>query len=202
MKASKGSAFERQICKELSLWWSGGERTDVFWRSSQSGGRAKLRGRKGKDTYGQHGDITATDPIGTPLTELVTIELKRGYNKASIQDMIDKGPKAALQQWEKWFLQTYESMKQAKTWAWMLITKRDQRLPLVHVPARLLQKLGADFEPIPGSVMHIEVEGRDLFVCTFQLQEWFEEIDPKRIEVLSRKYKRRKKHVSSKSKET
>ena len=43
-KAYKGSEFEREMCKCLSLWWTDSKRDDVFWRSAQSGGRAP-RGR-------------------------------------------------------------------------------------------------------------------------------------------------------------
>jgi len=202
-RASKGSAFERQICKELSKWWTKGERDDIFWRSSQSGGRAKFRGRKGKATYGQHGDITATDPIGCPLTELITIEVKRGYNKASIQDMLDKRPNAANQEWEKWFYQTYESMVMADTYTWMIISKRDRRKTLVHFPLSLLKKLGIeDCITIPSAGFHIDLNGRVLMVCTMLLKHWYEEVDPKRIRDLSRKFKNwRKKNARTKSKE-
>src|SRR5262245_2386383 len=52
-RAAKGSKFERDLCRQLSLWWSDGKRDDVFWRASQSGGRAKFRGRRGLQTHGQ-----------------------------------------------------------------------------------------------------------------------------------------------------
>ena len=29
----KGSAFEREICKKLSLWFTENERDDIFFRS-------------------------------------------------------------------------------------------------------------------------------------------------------------------------
>ncbi|MBM3120244.1 MAG: hypothetical protein FJ006_12010, partial [Chloroflexi bacterium] len=60
--SSKGASFERDISRQLSLWWTHGERDDVFWRSSMSGGRATVRAKKGQKTAYQNGDITATDP--------------------------------------------------------------------------------------------------------------------------------------------
>lgn len=140
-RASKGSAFERAFCKELSLWWTGGERDDVFWRSSNSGGRAKVRGRAGKNTAGQHGDISATDPIGEPLTKLLTIELKRGYSKFTVADMLDKPKNAATQKWEEWYNQVTESAAQAGSFAWLLIQKRDHRDALVFMPIRLFDAI-------------------------------------------------------------
>ena len=64
---AKGSQFERTVCKDLSLWWTKGKRDDVFWRTSGSGARAKTRSKTGEKTFGQYGDVQATDPIGQPL---------------------------------------------------------------------------------------------------------------------------------------
>jgi hypothetical protein len=47
---AKGSSFEREIAKLLSLWWSEGMRDDVFYRSHASGGRFTMRRKSGKDT--------------------------------------------------------------------------------------------------------------------------------------------------------
>lgn len=142
MATSKGSDFERLICKKLSLWWTNGERDDVFWRSSGSGARAKTRSKKGMSTFGQYGDIQATDPIGQPLIDLVTIELKRGYNKTTIVDMLDKPGKAAVQQWELFFRQVDEDCRNAKSKGWLLIHRRDRREAMVTMPKRVLSLLG------------------------------------------------------------
>jgi len=76
----KGSANERSKCKDWSLWWTEGQRDDIFWRTSGSGSRAKVRAKAGKTTAGSYGDIMAIDPIGEPLIEVCTIELKKGYS--------------------------------------------------------------------------------------------------------------------------
>jgi len=130
----KGSAFERAICKRLSLWWTGGERDDVFWRSATSGARATTRSRQGKSTFGQYGDIQATDPIGQPLLDMCTIELKCGYGKASVADVLDKPMNGAQQPWEKWVEQAIADAKKADVAYWMLITRRDRREALIFIP--------------------------------------------------------------------
>ena len=137
----KGSDFERQICKELGLWWTNNERDDIFWRSSNSGGRATVRSRQDKGTFGQYGDVQATDPIGQPLIDLCTIELKRGYGNASVGDVIDKGPKAAEQMWETWVRQAKEDHEKAGSFSWLLITKRDRRSSMVFLPLKLWRRL-------------------------------------------------------------
>ena len=138
---AKGSEFEREFCKDLSLWWTYGEREDIFWRSSNSGGRATVRAARGKTTSGQYGDVAAIDVSGNPLLELVTIELKRGYSKHTIQDVFDRKPKSAIQQWEKWYEQTVISANNAKSISWLLITRRDQRDSLVYMPSKFYESL-------------------------------------------------------------
>jgi len=73
---SKGSQWERDVCKALSLWISNGERTDLFWRTAISGGRATRRRQKGEQVNVQIGDICAVDPEGFRLTNCYYIECK------------------------------------------------------------------------------------------------------------------------------
>lgn len=72
----KGSAFERKICKQLSLWISDGQEDDLLWRSAMSGGSATVARRKGKNKTHQCGDISAIAEKGHLLTNAVIIECK------------------------------------------------------------------------------------------------------------------------------
>lgn len=72
---SKGSSFERVVCKQLSEWVSKGRRTDLFWRTAISGGRATVARRKGV-VVRQAGDICAVSPEGHALTDYWYIECK------------------------------------------------------------------------------------------------------------------------------
>ena len=146
---AKGGDFERVICKRLGLWWA--ERDDIFWRSSNSGGRATIRRKVGKKTVGQCGDVAATDPIGLPLLDLVTIEIKRGYPKSNFHDLLDASPGGALNPFEKFIRQSIAAHTAAGSFAWLLIHKRDRREPWVYFPSELfkeLRRVGA-FETIP-----------------------------------------------------
>lgn len=140
-RAYKGSAFERTICRRLSEWWTRGDRDDIFWRTGGSGGRAKIRGRKGAETYGQNGDVAATHPIGDPFIKVFSVELKRGYNRVTFADVLDRPTNGAQQEWEKWMQQTLESWKQSGAFYWLLIHKRDGRSPLVYVPWKFVECL-------------------------------------------------------------
>lgn len=75
----KGGSFEREINAELSLWFSEGERDDLFTRSDGSGGRFTRRAKKGKDTANQGGDCSFCHPDGEPLIRMWCIEMKTGY---------------------------------------------------------------------------------------------------------------------------
>jgi len=87
---SKGATFEREVCSKLSLWVSKGERDDLFWRSSMSGGRATVRFQKGKDTV-TAGDITAIHEMGSSLTDNYIIECKFTSN-IHLESAIFQGP--------------------------------------------------------------------------------------------------------------
>ena len=130
----KGSQYERDICRELSLWWTGGKSDSCFWRTSNSGGRATVRKKVNKKTDGHYGDIGAVDRVGEILIDVLTIEIKRGYSKHSIGDIFDVSDSAAEQVFEKFFSQTIRAHENAGSFAWALISKRDRRDAIIVVP--------------------------------------------------------------------
>lgn len=75
---SKGNSFEREICKKLSLWLSNNKMDDVFWRTSNSGGRYTSRKKVGKTTENQIGDIGLNSDFepGKKFLEKFVVECK------------------------------------------------------------------------------------------------------------------------------
>jgi hypothetical protein len=196
----KGAGFERDMCRELSKWWTDGQRDDVFWRAAGSGGMAKSRHRFGRKISSQHGDIEAIDFIGKTLTDLMTLELKRGYSKLNIHDFMDwpLHKTKTRPEYEKWFNQAYESMIIGQRPFFFLITKRDGREKLCWYPqplGRRLRKLGA---VIPGPVMTVETnptmktsEGYIEETITVEcclLSDWLEGVLPSHIKALAEFY--------------
>lgn len=141
MKSLKGSKFEREVCKLLSKWWTRGKRDDVFWRVSQSGGRATQRAKKGMRTYGSYGDVAAVDPIGEPLLKAFTIELKRGKSHGCPSDLIDRPPSDVLCPFEKCLMQAVRCHRQAGSMGWMLILRRDFKRAVVYADASVLTSI-------------------------------------------------------------
>lgn len=131
--AHKGSSFERDICKQLSIWWMDDtQQDDVFWRTSGSGGRATNRMKKGKQTASAYGDLAATDDRGKPLMDMFCFELKRGYQWDLAQLLEpDKFDKTVI---GKFWAQAIDSAKDAKAKHPALIVKLDRRPALILVP--------------------------------------------------------------------
>ena len=124
--AQKGSSFERSICKQLSRWCSGGKSDSIFWRTSTSGARATVRAKKGLETPNSYGDVCAIDPIGAPLIDLVSIELKRGYSgQLTIQDLLDSNQKEPILL-KFWKQAERDRLIGKRQWSW-LIFQRDRR---------------------------------------------------------------------------
>lgn len=189
--SQKGSKFERDICKQLSLWWTENERDDIFWRTAGSGARAKVRGRKGKDTSGQHGDIAATDPIGAPLIDLITIELKRGYSKHTIADLLDKPVNGGKQIYEQWIEQAIESHQQAKSLAWMIIAKRDRRETIVLFNSDFLMRSGMiPLGNFPRFLTTVKIGELGINVCGMPFNAWLSCTSQKDVLKLAKKRKK------------
>lgn len=83
---AKGSDYERELCKRLSLWWTNDRRDDIYWRTDGSGARATVRSKKKQKTANSYGDMSFLDPIGEPLINFALFEFKRGYSSSKNLD--------------------------------------------------------------------------------------------------------------------
>jgi hypothetical protein len=83
----KGSAFERAVCKDLSLWVSKGNDENVFWRSAMSGGRATVQNKRGVTNKSQSGDISAVSEEGYPYTDKYYFECKF-YKTLNVKSLV------------------------------------------------------------------------------------------------------------------
>lgn len=186
---NKGNGFEREMCRKLSLWWSNGERDDLLWRSSNSGGRATMRSKKKKTTTGHYGDIAACDPCIQPLLDLCVIETKKGYDHATIGCLVDRPRKINQQTFEGWIQQCLEAMDNADSFAWMLIVKRDRREAMVYMPSylwtHLLEYGEAEANWIPQVMFHgkikIDKHFRKINIIGTHLDLWLKNVTPEHI---------------------
>jgi hypothetical protein len=201
---AKGSNFEREICRKLDCWWEGCKDPEdsIFWRSTTSGARATVRARKGKRTHGQCGDVTNIHPRGKRLLELITLELKRGINKAVLTDLVDRSKRSKQTIIEEFFQKARDGCKNSGSFAWAIIHKRDRRNAMIYYPHRLMKALvqaGSFPEPI-CPFMTIDTffrEKRDgkrklvrEIVCVTTLSKFLDCVTPETIKALAKAFKK------------
>ena len=176
----KGSAYEREIAKTLSKWWTGGERSDIFWRASSRGRFSKAS--SDKKEMGQYGDIEAIDPLGHALMEVVTIEVKRGYNKEAPCNCIDRPMRKGkyhLTNWQKFVKQAQTDSRNAGVPHWLLIFKRDSRRAMIFMPLPFASDLLGMFKCVPAVAMH--TGENDDRIYGVPLDEFLENVDPSEL---------------------
>lgn len=152
---AKGSAFERDISKRLSLWWTVGESSQVFWRNSG------FLSRSGDRREHQYGDVHAIDERGKWLVEAVNIELKF-YRDLRVLDIVDKPGKAHVTLLDHWAQCRRDA--EASGREPMLIAKRNFAEPFVVCHSDLARHLVED-----GACIGF-YDGEN-YVCAFALSE-------------------------------
>ncbi len=184
-KTNKGSSFERDVCKKLSWWWTCGQRNDVFWRTSGSGARAKTRSKKGDKTFGQYGDVQAADPIGQPLMDLCTIELKRGYSSETLSDFVE-GTKTKIKLAEFMLQAATDAALQREGTDWILIVKRDYKNEVLFTPYqfyKILKSFDSTNKPDnTGSILYkTKINKMKIAILICPLKWFFDRITPKAV---------------------
>lgn len=206
----KGSQFERDISVRLSRWFSRGERSDLFWRTSQSGGRATTRTKKGARTAGQYGDICATDPEAQVFIDVVTLEAKRGYNSVTVAELLDPGARkppnkkgakkpAKAASYSSWIEKLVNTSREAGTPYWALIHKRDHRTAMIYLPLDFLQALldnGAfrnEFDKVsPYVTVRAHIGGRSVEFMGIHLEDFFKGVSSDHIYAIHERRKSRR----------
>lgn len=178
----KGGKFERDMGKALSLWWTDNATDDVFYRTASSGGRATVRAKGKKATYGQYGDLQAVDPIGKPLMDLCVIECKDGYPGQSPFDLLDE-PRKQNPKFREFFEQCLDEQKQAKAPFWMLIARRKGKVPMVYIPYGMYRMLKdttwAHIEDaFPMAYLTVQIFSKPRKVICVQLSEFIKLVRP------------------------
>lgn len=193
----KGTPFERQICDKLSEWWCGNKDDRIFWRTAGSGAMATVRNRKGKGAGNQDSDLCAICPSGKPFTDLLTVEMKKGYNAATVHDLLDRPKSTKPKPVEEFCSKARRQHRQAKSFAWVVIHQRDRRNALVYYPHKLmLQLVNAGCFPAPPTpfatidTIFREREGKKKIVreivCVTTLAKFLQRVTPEHIRTLAR----------------
>jgi len=163
---AKGSAFERKICKDLSLWITDDERDDLFWRSSNSGGRATIVNKEG-GKHTQSGDISAIHPLGHQFIETFVIECKH-YKNIQLEAFIFNGTGVFKEFWKQVRRDARKSKKHP-----LLIAKQNNRpilLGLDREGASIFQWGGSDeLDKPPSKSITCWFPEYDLFIFDYEI---------------------------------
>ena len=174
---NKGSTFERKICRQLSMWWA--ERDDIFWRTAGSGARATIRAKRKCRTANSAGDICALDHIGTPFSEHILVELKKGYSNGSeridVLKLLDSPNSKKSVLLLQWWIKAKKEMKfsnQKEVW---IIFERDRGKSILMTRGDYVQTLenlhGLSYPfPMLKSCMD---QARFTFVVLEDFLSWF-----------------------------
>jgi len=119
----KGSQFERDVCKDLSLWVSDGKQEDVYWRSALSGGRTTVARAKGKALNAQAGDISCIHPCGHVFASKFLIECKFYADLDFLGILTGKGK--LVQFWHEAWVEAGKCYKQP-----LLVAKQNRVFPI------------------------------------------------------------------------
>ena len=146
----KGSNFEREMAKKLSLWASNGKHDDWVWRTSSSGARAKTRSKQGKTTANSCGDLKPEHMGAFFIFKKAIWELKNGYKNWCVLDLIDNTKirsnqkKEKVQTLESFAIQAYGDAKNAKVPYPIILTKKDKHEEVIWIPIVLFSLLEED----------------------------------------------------------
>ncbi len=174
----KGNQYEREICKQLSLWWTqdlNEPRDDVFWLCSQSGGRATTRAKQGIKTAYSYGDVTFIDPIGKPFIDSCLIELKRGYTKdISVLDFIDK--KKGVPVLAKWWEKGVKEKELAGRKYTIILFRRDRHISCILLNLQMARDMEDWFGHTPNE--SIQIKTTDFNFVVIKLESFLDWCHP------------------------
>ncbi len=165
----KGSAFERSVCKLLSLWLSGGVRDDLLWRSAMSGGRATVSLKAGKCVKTGVGDIVAVDQDGFMLTDKFVIECK-SYSRLYFSSLISS--MAPSKQCIRYFWEKVELDASKHNKLPMLIAKQNKLPTLVLMPVHVYDYFKFKIDDL---LIYLPTSGTGVM----ELDKFIEQADPK-----------------------
>lgn len=152
----KGSQFERDVCRRLSLAVS--DRDDLFWRSAMSGGRATVAHRKGQLISHVSGDICAVHELGYAFVEEWFVECKFYADLQWAQFLLEDEGKLA----QFWLTCKQQARLHGKKP--LLIAKQNRMLPYV-----LMDEPGT-LPELPVVLTYACVAGWEEFLLALQRQ--------------------------------
>jgi hypothetical protein len=125
----------------------------------------------------------------------MTLELKRGYNRSHIHEIIDKPPGEKPTQIEAFVNQAVLAHEREGSYAWGLILRRDRRDCWIYIPTYLVHDLDAGaLRACPphlqfiASVRHPKQPPRIMSIAGYTLENFLAAVQPATIQKLWEEY--------------
>ena len=176
----KGNSFEREIARELSLWWSKGKNKYVFSRSLSSGAWNTMHRTEGVTAH--VGDMESVDHIGRHFTNKVMVETK-WYKKEDsfLYEILLSKKIQILAWWDKCEKEATDTLKIP-----MLIVKFNYKVPFILFPHYLYNEIYKKYhEPNIKSSAIIRVDFDDTVykhLVVMRLEDFLEWCKPEFFE--------------------
>lgn len=173
VKSSKGSEFEREICKFLTVWNNGDPKKPHFWRQLASGAMFTIN-----DDENLSGDIRSIRPEGNFLTDIFSIECKNGYPKTSIDYHLKYNKSDGIKEfWE----QCCEAASKTNRNPLLIYRKKGIKPIYVGIDEYVFKKLFVFLKE--QRFIHLSYPDTDLSdIYLFGQSDFFDNITPKIVE--------------------
>jgi len=171
---AKGSIFERDIAKILTVWVSGSERPYLFWRSPSSGVLQTISREKENTS----GDIISLAPEADFLTDVFSIEAKNGYPGADFWKHFKNVKHNEIEDFWKQCLRDAEKAGKKG----MLIFKKKGKNILLAIDVDV-SKILSNIVDIPKSLI-LNYKTNLLTLVFFDMEEFFNKVKPEHIKKL------------------
>lgn len=123
----KGSSWEREVGKLLSLWLTRGARPDIFSRNVLSGGSFTNASRKGELSSRMPGDLMAAHPLAFAFMSRYAIECKHLASLGLEQFLFDDKGTSELSK----IISFADGQARACALDYMIVAKQNRREPFV-----------------------------------------------------------------------
>lgn len=167
---SKGSAFEREICKRLTIWLIGKDKPIQFWRSAASGGLATLNSKNITVT----GDIQALTPEAMKIAKYISFEAKTGYKDATFDNFFKDNKSDILR---SFWIQCVSSARKSDKFAVLIFRKKGCQV-IIGIDENMFKKFSKYLKLMPKLEICYESKYELPKMVIFDFEKFLETIKP------------------------
>jgi len=165
----KGSAFEREIAKDISLWLTEGERNDCIWRTAGSGAKSTVTG---SDTM--IGDLMAIRKEARKFFDEINVELKH-YASLNFLELNNKGFKLL-----DWWCQITKDSERSRTIP-LLIFRINHRGTWVAYRYPMLKYFKKGLRLLKNNYIQIHFKDLNKSIYIEKYEDFFDKLDKEKV---------------------